>query len=107
MTPDSKLATEKTTQASPAVDPRERFAKPPFPRQKQQRAPGSSRDLTPPAEYGEASYTGHGRLQGRAPPSSPAATAALAEPLLSAMPRKAQTSSSPTSRKRKLTRKTP
>jgi NAD(P)-dependent dehydrogenase (short-subunit alcohol dehydrogenase family) len=46
-------------------DPRERFAKPPFPEQ-QQPAPGSSEALNPPADYGETSYTGHGRLQGRA-----------------------------------------
>jgi NAD(P)-dependent dehydrogenase (short-subunit alcohol dehydrogenase family) len=46
-------------------DPRGRFAKPPFPEQ-QQPAPGSSEALNPPADYGETSYTGHGRLQGRA-----------------------------------------
>ena len=46
------------------TDPRERFAKPPFPAQ-QQAPPGSSRDLKPPADYGENSYSGHGRLQGR------------------------------------------
>ena len=45
-------------------DPRERFPKPPFP-QPQQRAPGSSNDLNPPADYGEESYTGHGKLLGR------------------------------------------
>ena len=48
-----------------AVDPRERFPKPPFPKQKQP-SPGSSRELNPPADYGETTYTGHGRLQGRA-----------------------------------------
>lgn len=46
-------------------DPRERFAKPPFPEQ-QQAPPGSARELNPPADYGETSYTGHGRLKGRA-----------------------------------------
>ena len=46
------------------TDPRERFAKPPYPAQKQ--APlGNSRDPEPQADYGENSYTGHGRLQGR------------------------------------------
>jgi len=60
----------KSTQQSngPTItltDPRERFPKPPFPRQ-QQPPPGSSRDLKPPADYGENTYTGHGRLQGRA-----------------------------------------
>lgn len=45
-------------------DPRERFPKPPYPAQKQP-APGSSQDLDPPADYGEHSYTGSGRLNGR------------------------------------------
>ena len=49
---------------STLTDPRERFAKPPFPAQ-QQAPPGSSRDLKPQADYGENSYTGHGRLQDR------------------------------------------
>src|ERR1700678_4707922 len=46
-------------------DPRDRFAKPPFP-QKKQTGSGSASALDPPADYGEASYTGHGRLEGRA-----------------------------------------
>ncbi|MES2219859.1 MAG: SDR family oxidoreductase [Acidobacteriota bacterium] len=46
-------------------DPRERFPKPPFPQQKQT-APGSSEELDPPADYGEETYTGHGKLLGRA-----------------------------------------
>ena len=46
------------------LDPRERFAKPPFPQEKQEGA-GSSNELTPPADYGENSYQGHGRLSGR------------------------------------------
>lgn len=45
-------------------DPRERFVKPPFPQEKQGAA-GSSNELTPPADYGEESYKGHGRLSGR------------------------------------------
>lgn len=48
----------------PLQDPRERFARPPFPPQ-QQPAPGSSHQLDPKAEYGERSYTGHGKLRGR------------------------------------------
>jgi NAD(P)-dependent dehydrogenase (short-subunit alcohol dehydrogenase family) len=47
------------------TDPRERFPKPPFPQPKQT-PPGSSNNLNPPADYGEASYTGHGKLVGRA-----------------------------------------
>lgn len=45
-------------------DPRERFPKPPYPEQKQA-APGSSQELNPPADYGEHSYLGHGKLRGR------------------------------------------
>lgn len=55
------------TSASPIepTDPRERFAKPPFPQGKQKGA-GSANELDPPADYGEATYQGHGRLLGRA-----------------------------------------
>jgi hypothetical protein len=49
----------------PLQDPRERFPKPPFPAQ-QQPAPGSARDMQPPADHGESSYRGCGRLNGRA-----------------------------------------
>ena len=45
-------------------DPRERFAKPPFPQGKQTGS-GSSNKLEPPADYGETTYTGHERLTGR------------------------------------------
>src|ERR1700744_6560159 len=51
--------------ASSLVDPRDRFAKPPF-SPKKQTGSGSARDLDPPADYGEATYEGHGRLTGRA-----------------------------------------
>src|SRR3978361_1278137 len=47
------------------LDPRERFAKPPFPQGKQS-GTGSSSELDPPADYGESSYQGHNRLTGRA-----------------------------------------
>ena len=50
---------------SKPTDPRERFPKPPFPDQRQP-APGNTRDLDPPADYGEATYTGSGKLTGRA-----------------------------------------
>lgn len=46
-------------------DPRTIYPKPPFPEQ-QQPAPGSSQKLDPPADYGEQSYKGSGKLQGRA-----------------------------------------
>ena len=58
-------ASARGTSAANLTDPRERFPKPPFPKQ-QQPSPGSSRDLNPPAEYGETTYTGHGRLEDRA-----------------------------------------
>lgn len=51
--------------AKPLVDPRERFPKPPFPEQKQN-PPGDEDQLKPPADFGEDSYTGCGKLQGRA-----------------------------------------
>ncbi len=46
------------------VDPRKRFAQPPFP-QEEQEGSGSAAQLNPPADYGEQSYTGHQRLAGR------------------------------------------
>jgi NAD(P)-dependent dehydrogenase (short-subunit alcohol dehydrogenase family) len=46
-------------------DPRERFAKPPFPQPKQGGS-GSANQLDPPADYGESTYSGHARLTGRA-----------------------------------------
>ena len=60
-----KSAPEQPAPSRNAVDPRGRFPKPPFPKQKQP-PPGSSRELNPPADYGETTYSGHGRLQGRA-----------------------------------------
>ncbi len=51
--------------SSTSVDPRERFPKPPFP-QPEQSAPGSSNELNPKADYGEQTYKGSGRLEGRA-----------------------------------------
>ena len=46
------------------VDPRDRFSKPPFPQGKQDGF-GSANDLDPPADYGESTYQGSGRLAGR------------------------------------------
>ncbi len=46
-------------------DPRTRFPKPPFPEQKQT-PPGDEDQLDPKADYGLESYTGSGKLQGRA-----------------------------------------
>jgi NAD(P)-dependent dehydrogenase (short-subunit alcohol dehydrogenase family) len=45
-------------------DPRSKEPKPPFPPQHQE-PPGLERDMTPRPDYGEASYVGHGRLEGR------------------------------------------
>ena len=45
-------------------DPREMGPKPPFPQQSIPH-PGSEREMNPPADHGESSYRGHGRLQDR------------------------------------------
>jgi NAD(P)-dependent dehydrogenase (short-subunit alcohol dehydrogenase family) len=45
-------------------DPRSKEPKPPFPKQPQD-PPGLERDMTPRPDYGEKSYVGHGRLEGR------------------------------------------
>lgn len=55
----------KQTQAPSLVDPRTRFPKPPFPKQKQG-APGDEDQLEPQADHGEHSYHGSGKLQNRA-----------------------------------------
>src|ERR1700753_4142097 len=55
---------ENTRQVVEPLDPRDRFAKPPFPQEKQS-ASGSSNELSPPADYGEESCQGHNRLLGR------------------------------------------
>lgn len=54
----------ETREHTGALDPRDRFTKPPFPQQ-QQAAPGSARELNPPADHGETSYVGRDRLKGR------------------------------------------
>ena len=45
-------------------DPREQYPAPPFPKQPQP-APGLTGKLDPPADHGEESYRGSGRLEGR------------------------------------------
>jgi NAD(P)-dependent dehydrogenase (short-subunit alcohol dehydrogenase family) len=53
------------TKNSPVlVNPVTRFPGPPFDTPKQS-APGTVHDLQPPADHGETSYQGHGRLAGR------------------------------------------
>ena len=47
-----------------ANDPRKLGSKPPFPKQ-QQDHPGTVRRLNPPADHGETSYVGSGKLTGR------------------------------------------
>jgi NAD(P)-dependent dehydrogenase (short-subunit alcohol dehydrogenase family) len=47
-----------------SIDPREVGPKPPFPKQ-QQSHPGTVKKLNPPADHGEESYVGIGRLKGR------------------------------------------
>ncbi|GGL58113.1 SDR family oxidoreductase [Wenxinia marina] len=45
-------------------DPRDQYPAPPFPKQPQP-APGLARRLEPPADHGEESYKGSGKLEGR------------------------------------------
>jgi NAD(P)-dependent dehydrogenase (short-subunit alcohol dehydrogenase family) len=45
-------------------DPRKQYPAPPFPKQPQP-APGLARKLEPPADHGEDSYRGSGKLEGR------------------------------------------
>ena len=47
------------------IDPRELGPKPPFPKQEQTH-PGTVKRLNPPADHGEQSYVGTGKLAGRA-----------------------------------------
>ena len=51
--------------AKPLTDPRTRFPKPPFATQ-QQPAPGDEAKMDPRPDYGETTYIGSGKLQGRA-----------------------------------------
>lgn len=53
------------TQTKEPVDPRERFPRPPFAQLKQS-APGTEAKMHPHPDHGEDSYTGTGKLQGRA-----------------------------------------
>jgi NAD(P)-dependent dehydrogenase (short-subunit alcohol dehydrogenase family) len=46
------------------IDPRQAGDKPPFARQAQE-SPGEERKMSPTPDFGEASYKGHGRLEGR------------------------------------------
>jgi hypothetical protein len=51
--------------SSPTTEnPRDAEAKPPFPQERLE-YPGLESEMTPRPDYGEASYQGHGRLQGR------------------------------------------
>jgi len=50
--------------AATPKDPTERYAKPPFERQRQP-WPGLARDMNPKPDHGETSYRGSGRLAGR------------------------------------------
>ena len=52
-------------QSQAAQDPKETGPKPPFP-QESIEYPGLESEMTPAPDFGEASYEGHGRLQGKA-----------------------------------------
>ncbi|MDB4887456.1 MAG: short-chain dehydrogenase/reductase [Gemmatimonadetes bacterium] len=58
----STRSTRKTTRTK---NPRERGAKPPFPKARKVRAPGLESELRPAADHGETSYRGSGRLEGK------------------------------------------
>jgi NAD(P)-dependent dehydrogenase (short-subunit alcohol dehydrogenase family) len=47
-----------------SADPKDRHAKPPFPAQEQEH-PGRESAMSPQPDYGEQSYRGYGRLEGR------------------------------------------
>ena len=49
-------------QLAAMADPKEKAPKPPFPKQEQE-APGSEQAMEPQPDYGDASYTGFGRLK--------------------------------------------
>ncbi|HEX4749510.1 MAG TPA: SDR family oxidoreductase [Bryobacteraceae bacterium] len=59
-------STTKTAQETPAStrDPREQGPKPPF-KEEKQTPPGSSEQMQNQPDYGESSYKGYGRLEGR------------------------------------------
>jgi hypothetical protein len=59
-------STTKTAQQTPAStrDPREQGPKPPF-KEEKQTPPGSSEQMQNQPDYGESSYKGYGRLEGR------------------------------------------
>ncbi|KKB76070.1 oxidoreductase [Devosia soli] len=46
-------------------DPRHQYPAPPFPKQEEQQSPGIVAKMDPPADHGEESYIGFGRLRGR------------------------------------------
>tara|TARA_A100001391_G_C5046336_1_gene272199 strand:+ start:480 stop:1394 length:915 start_codon:yes stop_codon:yes gene_type:complete len=46
------------------VDPREAYAKPPFPDQKKMKMPGSTAKMEPMPDHGEQGYRGSGKLKG-------------------------------------------
>jgi NAD(P)-dependent dehydrogenase (short-subunit alcohol dehydrogenase family) len=47
-----------------STDPKQRGARPPFP-QEEQEGPGHEGSMSPAPDYGEDSYVGHGRLEGK------------------------------------------
>jgi hypothetical protein len=67
MAANSAGAQAQPASAAPArrlTDPREKYPKPPFAPQQQER-PGLAARMNPPPDHGESSYVGSGRLAGR------------------------------------------
>jgi len=46
-------------------DPKEKFGKPPFPPQRQEKFPGREHEMDPEPNYGKGEYKGSGRLEGK------------------------------------------
>lgn len=51
--------------AVPLVQPQKKYAQPPFPKQKELDWPGLDCNMDPPADWGQDSYKGSGKLAGR------------------------------------------
>lgn len=49
---------------SPNLDPRDKYPKPPFPKQREMTQPGETEAMIPRPDHGETTYHGSGRLEG-------------------------------------------
>ncbi|WP_224999142.1 SDR family oxidoreductase [Cesiribacter sp. SM1] len=58
------MSTKDRERTRPQQDPKEQYAKPPYPEQEQD-VPGTEDQMTPEADHGEKSYRGSGKLEGK------------------------------------------